>query len=80
MTAKVLSITYERSWRMGEMPEYWRKSSVTPAFNKGKKGEPGNHRSVNLMSVLEEVMEKLILNFVFKHVEEKEVIKRTQYA
>lgn len=32
MIAKPLSISTERSWRMGEMHEDWRKASVNPVF------------------------------------------------
>ena len=38
--AEPLSIIFERSWRTGEVPEDWRKASVTPVFKKGK-----NHRT-----------------------------------
>jgi len=39
-----LSIIFERSWRTGEVPEDWRKASVTPIFKKGKKEDPGIHQ------------------------------------
>lgn len=29
------------------MPEDWKKDKVTPVFQKGKKGEPGNYRPVS---------------------------------
>jgi len=32
--AEPLSVIFERSWRTGEVPEDWRKSSVTPIFKK----------------------------------------------
>ena len=35
--AEPLSIIFERSWRTGEVPEDWRKASVTSIFKKGKK-------------------------------------------
>lgn len=37
--AKVLSILFERSWRMEEVPEDWREASVCSVFKKGKKEE-----------------------------------------
>lgn len=35
--AEPFSIIFERPWRMGEVPEYWRTANVTPTFKKGKK-------------------------------------------
>jgi len=48
VTAEPLSIIFERSWRTGEVPEDWRKASVTPVF---KKEDPGNYRPVSLTSI-----------------------------
>ncbi|KFV87101.1 RNA-directed DNA polymerase from mobile element jockey, partial [Struthio camelus australis] len=72
--ARPLSIILERSWRSGEVPEDWKKASVTPVFKKGKKEEPGNSRPVSLTSLPGKVMEQLLLEVLTKHVEDKKVI------
>ncbi|KGL73942.1 RNA-directed DNA polymerase from mobile element jockey, partial [Tinamus guttatus] len=72
--AKPLSLTLERSWRTGEVPEDWKKANVTPAFKKGKKEDPGNYRPVSLTSVPGKVMERLILAVVSRHMEDKKVL------
>jgi len=36
VTAEPLSTIFERSWRTEEVPEDWRKASVTAVFKKGK--------------------------------------------
>jgi len=77
--AKHLSIILERSWRTEEVPEDWRKASVTPAFKKGKKEDPGNYRPVSLTSIPGNVMEQLILDVTIKQVEEK-VIRSSQHG
>lgn len=41
---KLPSIIYERSWRVGEVPEDWRKVNITAVFRRGKKEELGNYR------------------------------------
>ena len=61
-----LSIIFERSWKTGEVPEDWRKASITPIFKKGKKEDPGNYRPVSLTSILGKLTEQLI-----KQAEEK---------
>ncbi|KFP29221.1 RNA-directed DNA polymerase from mobile element jockey, partial [Colius striatus] len=72
--AKPLSIIFEQSWRTGEVPEDWRKASVTPVFKKGRKDDPGNYRPVSLTSISGKVMEQLILNVITKHMKENVVI------
>ncbi|GAB0199885.1 mitochondrial enolase superfamily member 1 [Grus japonensis] len=69
-----------RSWRTGEVPEDWRKASVTLVFKKGKKEDPGNYRPVNLPSIPGKVMEQLGLEVISKHVEEKKVIRSGQHG
>jgi len=78
--AEPLSIMSERSWRTGEVPEDWRKGSVTPIFKKGKKEDPGNYRPVSLTSILGKMMEQLILEVIAKQVEEKKVIRSSQHG
>jgi len=78
--AEPLSIIFERSWRIGEVPEDWRKASVSPIFKKGKKEDPGNYRPVSLNSIPGKMMEQLILEVINKQVEEKKVIRSSQHG
>jgi len=39
--AEPLSTIFEGSWRTGELPEDWRKASLTAMFKKGKKEDSG---------------------------------------
>jgi len=75
-----LSIIFERSWRTGEVPEDWRKASVTPVFRKGKNEDPGNYRPVSLTSIPGKMMEQIILEVIIKQVEEKEVIRSSKHG
>jgi len=78
--AEPLSIIFERSWRTREVPEDWRKASVTPVFKKGKKEDPGNYRPVSLTSIPGKMVEKLILDVISKQVEAKKVIRSIQHG
>jgi len=75
--AEPLSVIFESSWRTGEVPEDWRKASVTPVF---KKEDPGSYRLVRLTSIPGKVMEQLILEIIIKQVEEKKVIRSSQHG
>ncbi|CAM5120821.1 unnamed protein product [Natator depressus] len=48
--AEPLAITFENSWRSGEVPDKWKKANVVPIFKKEKKEDPGNYRPVSLTS------------------------------
>jgi len=78
--AEPLSIIFERSWKMGEVPEDWRKAIVIPVFKKSKKENPGNYRLVSITSVPGKVMEQLVLDVISKQVEEKKVISSSQHG
>lgn len=72
VTAKPLSIVFERSRRTGDVPEEWGKNSVNTDFRKGKNEDPENYRPGSLTSISGKVMKQLILNTISKQMEEKE--------
>jgi len=78
--AEPLSIIFERSWRTGEVPKDWRKANVTLVFKKGKKEYPGNYRPVSVTSIPGKKIEQLILKVISKQMEEKNVIRSSQYG
>jgi len=55
--ARLLSTVLEKSWRPGDIPEYWKQANVTPIYKKGLKEDPGNYRPISLISVPGKVME-----------------------
>jgi len=63
---------------MGEMPENWRKGSVTSVFKKSKEEKLGSYRPVSLTSVSWKMMEQLILDIIFKQAEEQKFIKNRE--
>ena len=46
MIAEPLSIIYQRSLFMGEVPEDWRLANVTPIYKKGCREDLGNYRPI----------------------------------
>ena len=69
-----LSIVFEWSRQLGEVPEAWKKGSVTPVFQKGTKEDLGNSRLVCLTSVPGKGKEPLILETLSRHMTTKDVI------
>uniref|UniRef100_A0A8B9ZSV0 Reverse transcriptase domain-containing protein n=1 Tax=Anas zonorhyncha TaxID=75864 RepID=A0A8B9ZSV0_9AVES len=79
--AELLSIIFERSRRTEEqLPEDWRIASVTPVSKKGRKEDLGNYRPASLTSVPGKVLEQLVLDAIFKQLEEKKVMRSSQHG
>ncbi|CAM5165610.1 unnamed protein product, partial [Eretmochelys imbricata] len=78
--AEPLAIIFENSWRLGEVPDNWKKANVVPIFKKGKKEDPGNYRPVSLTSVPGKIMEQVLKESILKHLEERKVIRNSQHG
>ncbi|GAB0206675.1 mitochondrial enolase superfamily member 1 [Grus japonensis] len=65
---------------LGEVPEYRKKASVTPIFEKGKKEDPGNYRLVSLTSISGKVMEYLILETISRHMKDKKITRSSHHG
>ncbi|PKU31435.1 rna-directed dna polymerase from mobile element jockey-like [Limosa lapponica baueri] len=69
--ARPLSIIFEKSWRLGDVPEDWKKANVTPIYKKDLKEDPGNYRPISLTSVPGKVIGQIFLGGIrstMKHV------------
>ena len=53
----------------GEVPEDWRIADVVPIFNKGNRDSPGNYRPVSLTSAVGKLMEKILRDRIYEHLE-----------
>uniref|UniRef100_K7EYL3 Reverse transcriptase domain-containing protein n=1 Tax=Pelodiscus sinensis TaxID=13735 RepID=K7EYL3_PELSI len=80
VTEEPLAIIFEKSWRLGEIPDNWKKANVVPIFKKGKKDDPGNYRPVSLTSVPGKIMEGILKESILRHLEERKVIRNSQHG
>lgn len=51
VVAPLLSVIFEKSWEMGEMPDDWRKGKVAPIYQEGKNDWQGESRLYNSLSL-----------------------------
>lgn len=64
---------FEKFFESREVPAHWKLVSVVLVFKKSKKEDPRNCRPVSLTSVPTEIMEKVILGGVEKHLQDNSV-------
>ncbi|KAK4816812.1 hypothetical protein QYF61_023499 [Mycteria americana] len=48
---RLLSIIFEKSWRLGDVPEDWKKANVTLIYKESLKEDPRNYRPISLQSL-----------------------------
>lgn len=80
VNARPVSIIFERLYQSEEVPEYWKKPNVTPVFKEGKKEDAGNYRLVSFTLILGNLMKQMILETLFKHIKDKNLIRRHQHG
>ncbi|GAB0209387.1 mitochondrial enolase superfamily member 1 [Grus japonensis] len=76
--ARLLFVIFEKSWRLGDIPEDWKEANVTPIYKKGLKEDPGNYRPISLTSVPGKVMEQILLGAITSQM--KHVIGKSQHG
>ena len=52
---------FRRSLASEQIPEDWKKATLTPTFKKGSRLSPGNYRPVSLTCILCKVMESIVI-------------------
>ena len=75
-----LSIIFRESLRVGETPDDWKKANVTPIFKKGSRNEPANYRPVSLTSQVCKVLESIVKEHVFEHLNSKDLLSEKQHG
>lgn len=56
VVARTLSTVFEKSWRLRDVREDWKKANVTLIYKKSLKEDPGNDRAISLITVPGKVM------------------------
>ena len=66
----VITKLFNASIWFGEIPDEWKVARITPIPKGGNASDPGNYRSISLLSILSKLLEKHVQNLLVKHFEE----------
>lgn len=76
-----VALLFRKSLETAEIPESWKLAHVVPIYkNKGAKKEPVNYRPISLTSVLSKLLERIITEFIVKHVDTHGLLTDDQYG
>jgi len=76
-----LSIIFQASLRLGNVPNDWRCAIIKPIFKRsGKNCDPASYRPVSLTSVACKVMEKLLKVVISNHCEINNILPNSQHG
>lgn len=65
--AAPLTILFNKSIQVTQIPDSWKKAHVTPIFKKGSRHSPSNYRPVSLTSVICKLLESLVRDAMVEH-------------
>ncbi|XP_038671336.1 uncharacterized protein LOC119975618, partial [Scyliorhinus canicula] len=75
-----LALIFRSSLATGIVPEDWRIANVVPLFKKGSRDNPGNYRPVSLTSVVGKVLERIIKDTIYNHLDRNNMIRDSQHG
>ena len=75
-----LTKIFNYSISQGIVPQDWRDANVVPLFKKCSKKQCQNYRPVSLTSVVGKILEKIVKDFIAKHLNEHELLKDSQHG
>ena len=68
MIAASLTELFNKSLRLGCLPEDWQLANIVPVFKKHNKEQAEKYRPISLLSVVSKVMETRLFNAIRDHV------------
>uniref|UniRef100_A0A8C3FHN3 Reverse transcriptase domain-containing protein n=1 Tax=Chrysemys picta bellii TaxID=8478 RepID=A0A8C3FHN3_CHRPI len=78
--AALLPTVSNLSFKSASVPNDWKRANVTPIFEKGSRGDPGNYRPVSLTSVPGKLVQTIVKNKIVRHTEEHNLLGKSQHG
>ena len=71
---KPLSLIYKNCIDTGVFPDIWKKSNIAPVYKSGEKQIIDNYRPISLLPIRGKILEKNLLNSIYKFFEENNLL------
>ena len=71
---------YEKSIRNGHCPQYWNDAHTTAIHNRCVRSKCGNYRPISLTSQVVKLMERIVIEKLWQHVLENDLINTHQHG
>ena len=75
-----LTIIFRESLDSGTVPQAWKDAFISPLFKKGSKLDPNNYRPVSLTSIPCKILESLVKEFIYNHLERHNLLCYQQHG
>ena len=75
-----LTIIYQKSMKESKLPSQWKEAHITPIHKKGNRSNTNNYRSVSLTSICCKILERIIREPLFEHLEKNGLLTKDQHG
>ena len=75
-----LAIIFQQRIDQSRVPQQWRTANVIPIFKKGSKRDAANYRPISLTSHIGKLFERIIRDYILRHLDNKQLIKPSQHG
>ena len=75
-----LALIFQKSIANGSIPHKWKYANITPIYKKGDKTCTQNYRPISLTSIVCKILERLIRNRIFQHLEANRLLSDKQFG
>ena len=78
--APTLTIIFEKSLKLGEVPKDWRTANVAPVFKKGQKYVAANYRPISLTCITSKLLEHIVTSHIMHHANQHDILSDFQHG
>ena len=77
---EAITTLFNISITLGELPDEWKVSHITPIPKPGDHSNPSNYRPISLLSILSKLLEKHVANLLTKHIQSHSPLSSHQWG